>query len=142
PESLARARSEADRARRAHRPGIWHVEVDANLVFHYPYILTVSFLPEKDGIPAHSILHLAAALWKRPREDRIEPHVLAMNRARLPIGTAVLGEFPEVNAPRTERHLSAQSWTYWRSPLGASMRREQWLYEYERSIEPPLAADP
>lgn len=142
PESLARARSEADRARRAHRPGIWLVEVDANLVFHYPYIRTVSFLPEKDGIPAHSILHLAAALWKRPREDRIEPHVLAMNRARLQIGTAVLGDVPEVIAPRTARHLFAQPWTYWRYPLGAARRREEWLYEYERSKEPPLAADP
>lgn len=141
-EVLARHRDSAVEAAREARAGTWLLETDADLVVHYPYFRTVSFLPEAGNVPIRSVRHVIASLWKRARDPDVDRHMRALDRARLRLGQNILGDVPEVIVRRASRHLVAQPWRYWRYPLGAATREELRLYGYEYPIQPPPAADP
>lgn len=142
PRSLERDRREAlDAARRCH-PGLWLLEVDADLIFHYPYFRGVSFLPEEGSVPAQGIGHVATALWRRAEEDDIERYLDAIDHARVRTGIDILADLPEFIARRAARHLVTQPWRYWRYPLGAATRRERRLYGMPVDTPPPPLADP
>ncbi|HEX7119473.1 MAG TPA: hypothetical protein VF212_11835 [Longimicrobiales bacterium] len=144
PATLKRQRELVRRAAAEGRPGLWLLEVDTDLVVHYPFFRTVSFVPETGGggVPARSLRHVITSLWKRAREADVEPYLRALDRVRLRRGRDILGDLPEVVAGRAARHLMAQPWTYWRYPLGAATPEEARLYGTERPVRPPAAADP
>jgi len=123
-------------------PGLWLLEVDADLVFHYPYFRGVSFLPEEGSVPAHGIGHVATALWRRATDDDFEGYVQALDHARVRTGTDLLADLPEFITRRAARHLMRQPWRYWRYPLGAATRRDPRLYGLPRPTNPPPLADP
>jgi hypothetical protein len=142
PSSLARARREAHDAVNQCKPGIWLVEVDADLVVHYPFLRGVTFLRERNGVPVRGALDLMGALWRRVQDRAGADDLLELDRARLRFGRDVLADVPEFLLRRVSRHLMAQPWRYWRYPLGAATRDEPRLYGREANDEPPPAADP
>jgi len=141
PETLARNREKADEAMREGGAGIWLLEVDADLVVHYPFFRKISFLPE-GALPSRSIVHAAGGLWKRAKEEDVERHLRALDRTRLRTRQEILRDVPELIAGRAARHIVAQPWTYWRYPLGAATREELRVYGLEPPVPPPPAADP
>ncbi|HEX7049944.1 MAG TPA: hypothetical protein VF188_06990 [Longimicrobiales bacterium] len=141
-ETLAAHRTAAIDAVRSGRSGIWLLEVDVDIIVHYPFFRTVSFLPETGSLPARSVLHALGALWKRARDEDVDANLQALDRVRLRLGKDILGDVPEVAVRRASRHLVSQPWRYWRYPLGAGTREEARLYGYEAPVPPPAAADP
>ncbi len=141
--ALERHRELARKTAAKGRPGLWLLEVDTDLVVHYPFFRTISFVPETgSAVPARSIIHVITSLWRRAREDDIEPHLRALDHVRLRRGRDILGDLPEVIVRRAARHIVAQPWKYWRYPLGAATPEQARLYGYEHPIPPPPAADP
>lgn len=141
-ETTERQRELAMRTARQQRAGTWLLEVDADLIVHYPFFRTVTFLPDAGSIPARSLGHVLSALWKRARDEAVDQHMRALDRARLRLGEDILGDVPEVVLRRAARRIVAQPWTYWRYPLGAARREELRIYGYEEPVPPPAAADP
>jgi hypothetical protein len=141
-ESLARYRAQAKDSLVRQEPGTWLVEVDADLLVHYPYIRGMTFLPERGGVPARSVVDLIRALRHRIHHVPDPEDLVALDRMRLRFGRDVLGDVPEFMARRVSRHLMSQPWRYWRYPLGAATREEARLYGLEEPIVPPPAADP
>ncbi|MGH7541101.1 MAG: hypothetical protein ACRELC_08890 [Gemmatimonadota bacterium] len=139
---LARHREAAEERAAAAEPGLWLVEVDANLVFHTPFIRTVSFLPEGEAVPARSVRHLLSGLLARGRRDDPDDYLPALDALRIARGVEILDDIPEAIVPFTARHLLRIPWRYWRYPLGAHRRRDRRLYEEWRPEAAPPAADP
>lgn len=142
PKRLARHRADAIRHAAEGEAGIWLVEVDADMVFHTPFVRAVSFVPETGDVPVLGLGHLWTALWSRVPTEKAEPYLDALDRARIERGVGVLDDVPEVVANLTARHMLAQPWTRWRYPLGAQRRREPKVYERWAPPDPPPAADP
>ena len=140
--NLARHERVASEAIARNEPGTWLVEVDADLLVHYPFIRGVAFLPERGGVPVRSALDLISALWHRIRDEPGPTQLAALDRARLTLGRDVLADVPEFLLRRVSRHLMAQPWRYWRYPLGAASRQEPRLYARDFPDDPPPAADP
>jgi hypothetical protein len=138
---LHRDRDEALDAVQQRRPGLWLLEVDADLLFHYPFFRAVSFLPEEGRVPVHGIGHILTALWRRARDDEVEPFIGALDRTRIRTGTDLLADLPEFIVRRAARHLMTQPWRFWRFPLGAATRKDRRLYGEESAGEPPPIAD-
>ncbi len=141
-ERIVRQRTAALEHATTGRPGIWLVEVDASLIFHTPYIRTVSFLPEAEDIPVRSLWHLLSGLFKRGRRDDPDDYLPTLDLLRLRRGHGILDDIPEAIVPFAARHLLSIPWRYWRYPLGAQRRWNRRLYEQRRSQESPPAADP
>lgn len=142
PERLARHRGRALKHAARSEAGIWLVEVDADLLFHTPFLRAVSFVPEEGDVPVRGLGHLWAALWSRVSRDETERHLHALDRVRIRRGIGVLDDIPEALAHLAARHMLSLPWTHWRYPLGAQRRREPRLYSSEAPGEPPPAADP
>lgn len=123
-------------------PGVWLVEVDANVVFHTPWIRTVSFLPEGPEVPVRSLWHLIRATLLRQRRDDPDDYLPTLDTLRVLRGTDVLSDLPEAIVSLAGRHMLATPWRYWRYPLGVQRRREPRLYEKPGEPSRPLAADP
>lgn len=138
-ERHARAAREAIRR---NEPGIWLIEVDADVLVHYPFVRGATFVPEHGGVPVRGALDLVSALWRRIRDEPTAAQLAALDRARLHVGRDVLADVPEFVLGRVSRHLMTQPWRYWRYPLGAATRREPRLYARLADEEPPPAADP
>ncbi|MFV1986731.1 MAG: hypothetical protein ACC682_05600 [Gemmatimonadota bacterium] len=118
--------------------GFWLVEVDMNLIFHSPFVRTVTFVTEEDYLPVRSFWHLLSGLFRRgPRDDATE-YLPALDRVRLERGAGVLADLPEAIVSLASRHILSIPWRYWRYPLGAHRRRTRHLYEgdAERSAAP------
>jgi hypothetical protein len=141
-ERLERQRANAAEHAAEARPGIWLVEVDANLIFHTPFIRTVSFLPEMEDVPVRSAWHLLSGLFKRGRRDDPDDYLPTLDMLRLRLGRGILDDIPEAIVSFAARHMLAIPWRYWRYPLGAQRRWDRRLYEERRSQEPPPASDP
>ena len=141
-ERIVRQRTAALEHATTGRPGIWLVEVDASLIFHTPYIRTVSFLPEAEDIPVRSVWHLLSGLFKRGRRDDPDDYLPTLDLLRLRRGHGILDDIPEAIVPFAARHMLSIPWRYWRYPLGAQRRWNRRLYEQRRSQESPPAADP
>jgi hypothetical protein len=141
-ERIVRQRTAALEHATTGRPGISLVEVDASLIFHTPYIRTVSFLPEAEDIPVRSLWHLLSGLFKRGRRDDPDDYLPTLDLLRLRRGHGILDDIPEAIVPFAARHLLSIPWRYWRYPLGAQRRWNRRLYEQRRSQESPPAADP
>jgi hypothetical protein len=139
---LARHARHARESIESGEPGTWVVEVDADLLVHYPFIRGVAFLPERGGVPVRGALDLVSALWTRVRDEPAAAQLAALDRARLRIGRDVLADVPEFLLRRVSRHLMSQPWRFWRYPLGAASRQEPRLYGRDFPDEPPPAADP
>ncbi len=142
PQKMARHIEYAREALRDCTPGIWLVEVDADLVVHYPFLRGVAFLPERHGVPVRGAADLMGALWHRLHDEAGVDQLLALDRARLRFGRDFLADVPEFLLRRVSRHLMTQPWRYWRYPFGAATREEPRLYGREEPEEPPPAADP
>ncbi len=142
PGHLARDSATMREAVDAGQPGFWLVEVDANLLFHTPFIRTTSFLCEEEGVPARSVWHVLRSMWTRPRDHHVAAYERALYRLRVRQGLDLLEDVPEFVERLAARHMLAQPWRYWRYPLGAATRRERRLYEFEVEGEAPSAADP
>jgi hypothetical protein len=141
--SLQRSRMGALHAAAAGEPGVWVVETDADLVFHFPIFRALSFQQDTEGIPVHGIRHVLGSLWKRVADEQTRQPMRALERIRMETGVDVLGDLPEIIAPLAARKLLSQPWRYWRYPLGVARRREHRLYENENlPRERPLAAPP
>ncbi|MFQ5678332.1 MAG: hypothetical protein ACE5HP_02625 [Gemmatimonadota bacterium] len=138
----ARHRESALRHSREARPGTWLVEVDADLVFHTPFVRGVSFVPEEGDVPALGIGHLMNALWSRRPRDPSEPYLRRLDRLKVDRGEGVLDDIPEAAVGWAARQMLRRPWSYWRYPLGASRRREPRLYGREARQPPVRAADP
>jgi hypothetical protein len=122
--------------------GVWLVEVDADVLFHYPAIQGASFLPDTGTVPVRGLGHLLRALRER-RDDPLARRARAhLEEVRLRTGVHVLGDLPELVAPMTADRLLSLPWRYWRYPLGAASRRRPRLYGRLPPPEPPPAADP
>lgn len=141
-DALARQTQTARDTVAAGEPGVWVVEVDADLLVHYPYVRGVAFLPQEHGVPVRGMMELLRALWTRIKGEPSAAELVELERLRLRLGRDVLADVPEFVARRVSRHLMGQPWTYWRYPLGAATRAEPRLYGAATSDEPPLAADP
>lgn len=143
PEGRLERHARESRARaREGRPGLWVVEVDANVMFHTPFVRTVSFVAEEADVPVRSLRHLASGLFQRGRRDDPEPYLHALDAIRLRRGTGILDDVPELALHLASRHVLSQPWTHWRYPLGAHRRRERRVYEAEPTEGPPPPADP
>jgi len=140
--TMQRQREHALRAVRDAEPGVWMVEADADLVFHYPMFRGATFVPDGGDIPVQSFVHLLRALRTRLRHSDVALARSALARARMRSGAGVLDDLPEVIAIHTEDRLLSSPWRYWRYPLGAARRREPWVYGRESTEPPPPAADP
>ncbi len=139
--SLQRARTDALEAAANGEPGVWVVETDADLVFHYPIFRALSFQQDTEGIPVQGIRHVLSSVWKRVADEQTRPAMRALERIRMETGVDVLGDLPELIAPLAARKLLSQPWRYWRYPLGVARRREHRLYEDENlPRERPFAA--
>jgi hypothetical protein len=141
-ENLERHRREAADALAAREPGIWLVEVDADLLVHYPFIRGATFLRERGGVPVRSAMDLVAALWRRVGGPAAPEELHTLDRVRLRLGRDILADVPEFLLRRVSRHLMSQPWRYWRYPLGAATRIEPRLYGAIRPAAPPGASDP
>jgi len=122
--------------------GFWLVEIDMNLVFHSPFVRTVSFVPDGDHVPARSLWHVLSGLFRRGPRDDPDAYLGALDRIRLARGSSVLGDLPEVILPLATRHILAAPWRYWRYPLGAHRRREPRVYEHGGVDRAAPKADP
>jgi len=142
PDQLDRTRRNALECVDAGDPGLWVVETDADLLFHYPIFRAVSFEPDTDEVPVRGVRHVLGSLFKSVREVETRRPREALSRIRVRTGIDVLGDLPEIVAPLAERKLLSQPWRYWRYPLGVARRRERRLYEDEPPRDRPLAADP
>ncbi len=127
-ERLSRQARHARRRIAAGEPGVWLVEVDANLLFHTPLVRTVSFVPEGEDIHARSLWHLLSGLFVRGPRDDPDDYLPVLDRLRLERGSGILADLPEAVIPFAARHMLSIPWRYWRYPLGAQRRRETRLY--------------
>lgn len=139
---FARHHEAAVRHVREGRPGVWLVEMDAHVVFHTPWVRTVSFLPETKDVPVRSLRHVASGLFHGAARDDPEGSLAELEKLQLEVGTGVLGDIPEVVERRVERHIVSLPWRYWRYPLGAHRQQVPRLYGLEIEDPPPLIADP
>jgi len=141
PHRIERHRARARKLDADRRPGVWLVEIDANLIFHTPFVRTVSFVPEGDAVPTRSVWHLLSGLFRSGPRDDPDDYLLALDRARLDLGGGVLDDLPEAIVGLATRHLLATPWRFWRYPLGAQRRRERRLYSDPDPAGRPPAAD-
>ena len=141
-DALARHRQEAEKAFANGDAGVWVVEVDADLLVHYPFIRGVAFLPDAPGLPVRGVVDLVRALWSRVKTEPQPAELLALERLRVTLGRDLLADVPEFLVRRVSRHLMSQPWRYWRYPLGAATRAEPRLYGRDGSRSPPPIADP
>lgn len=111
--------------------GFWLVEVDMNLVFHSPFVRTVTFVTEQDLLPVRSFWHMVSGLFRRGPRDDPASYLSALDRVRLERGGGILADLPEALVSLASRHILSIPWRYWRYPLGAHRRRERRLYEGE-----------
>lgn len=132
----------ATEAARAGGSGVWLVEVDADVLFHYPAIQGATFLPDTGTVPVRGLGHLLRALRERRDDPLARPARKRLEALRLTSGVHILGDLPELIAPMTADRLLSLPWRYWRYPLGAASRRLPRLYGRVPSPEPPPAADP
>jgi len=140
-DRLRRQRDAARESIECGGTGFWLVEVDMNLVFHTPFVRTVSFVPEGDTIPFRSLWHVLSGLFRRgPRDDAIA-YLPELDRIRLARGEAVLADVPEAIASLTARQILAIPWRFWRYPLGAQRRREPRIYDGAAVEDASLRAD-
>ena len=142
PAHLDRDNEAMKEAVRDGRPGFWLVEVDANVIFHAPFIRTISFLCEGEGAPTRSVWHLLRSMWKQPRDHNVAAYERELYRLRVHEGLDLLEDVPEFVERWAARQMLSQPWTYWRYPLGAATRREQRLYEQRVEPRVPPASDP
>ncbi|MDX1675738.1 MAG: hypothetical protein R3314_13170 [Longimicrobiales bacterium] len=142
PGARERQQSRARKAASGDGAGIWLVEVDADLIFHSPMFRGVSYLQDTGGLPVRGVGHVLRSLWRRVREDDVEPGMRALSRLRVERGVDALGDIPEFVIRRAEERLVREPWSYWRYPMGAASRREPYIYEPLHPAEPPAAADP
>jgi hypothetical protein len=140
--TVERQRAHAREAVARSEPGLWLVEIDADLLVHYPFIRGLAFLPERGGVPVRSLIDLLGALWRRVHDEPTPTELMMLDRARLRVGRDVLADVPEFLLRRVSRHLMSQPWRYWRYPLGAATRQEPRLYGRDFPDDPPPAADP
>jgi hypothetical protein len=122
--------------------GLWLVEVDADVLFHYPAIQGASFLPDTGTVPVRGLGHLLRALRERRDDPLARRARLHLEEIRLRTGVHVLGDLPELVAPMTADRLLSLPWRYWRYPLGAASRRLPRLYGDLPPPQPPAVADP
>jgi hypothetical protein len=111
--------------------GFWLVEVDMNLVFHSPFVRTVTFVTEEDLLPVRSFWHMLSGLFRKRHRDDAREYLQSLDRVRLERGRGVLSDLPEAIVSVASRHILSIPWKYWRYPLGAHRRRERRLYEGE-----------
>ena len=142
PEQLEELKRDARKARAEGTPGIWLVEVDANVVFHTPDLRAVTFLPDEGRIPARSIGHVLRSMWARVAEPDPAASLRRLETIELETGVDLLADLPELIADRAARHILSLPWTYWRYPFGANRGREDRAYEAWREPEALAAADP
>lgn len=128
-ERLARQRERCLDSVRVGGTGFWLVEVDMNLIFHSPFVRTVTYVPEEDLLPVRSFWHILSGLFRRAPRDDPSSYLPALDRIRLQRGTGVLSDLPEAAVSLAARHILATPWRYWRYPLGAHRRRDRRLYE-------------
>ena len=138
-ERQARQAAHAREHLAAGEPGVWLVEIDANLLFHTPFVRTVSFVPEGEDIHARSLWHLLSGAFARGPRDDPDDYLPVLDRLRLEGGSGVLEDLPEAVIPLAARHMLAIPWTHWRYALGAQRRREARLYG-RREVLPDIGA--
>ena len=141
PAVRERDTSRAGEAVREGESGVWLVEVDADVLFHYPAIQGATFLPDTGTVPVRGLGHLLRALRERRDDPRAREARKRLEALRLTRGVNVLGDLPEVIAPMTADRLLSLPWSYWRYPLGAASRRQPRLYGELPDPAPPAASD-
>jgi hypothetical protein len=141
-DRVARQLEAARRTGAEGRAGFWLLEADADPVFHAPFMRAVSFVPEEERVPTHSVGHLASALWKQAERDDPDRFRREVERIRARTGVGLFRDAPEVASGLVSRHMLSQPWRWWRYPRGAATRREVRLYGGGPGEERPPAADP
>jgi len=141
-ERLDRLEAEATGALAEGEAGFWLLEVDADPVFHTPFLRAVSYVPEEERVPVRSVGHLLQAIWKQAERDDPDTFRLELERAEIRLGHDLFEDAPEVASRLVAGHLLAQPWRYWRYPLGAATRRTDPLYGGRDPADPPPASDP
>lgn len=141
-EALGRCDKEALEAVRTERPGMWLLEVDADVAFHAPFFRVISFLPDEGHVPARRVGHVLRALWKHAKDDERDAALEALERAEVREGVDLLEDVPEFIAHLAAQKMLSQPWRYWRYPLGANRRHERRVYETGDPPGAPPASDP
>lgn len=141
-DRVARQLEVARRTGAEGRAGFWLLETDADPVFHAPFMRAVSFVPEEERVPTHSVGHLVSALWKQAERDDPDRFRREVERVRARTGVGLFRDAPEVASGLVSRHMLSQPWRWWRYPRGAATRREVRLYGGGPDGERPPAADP
>lgn len=113
--------------RESERRAAWVVEVDMNLVGHYPELRGVFLLPLREGWRRARLRQLARSLRIQVESDHPSRYRSAVRRLRL-AGTDFLGDIPEYLHWFALDRLLSIPWRFWRYPRGANTAARSFLY--------------
>jgi hypothetical protein len=121
--------------------GTWVVEVDTDLLGHWPELRGVFLLPPRQGWRQARLRQLARSLRveveaDRPRDFRDVVHRLRLDRRDF------LEDIPEYLRWLALRRLLSIPWRYWRFPRGANTTARPLLYGDGSDISGPRASEP
>lgn len=109
------------------RRAAWVVEVDMNLVGHYPELRGVFMLPLRHGWRRARLRQLARSLRFQVQHDRPSEYRSAVRRLRL-AGADFIRDIPEYLHWFALDRLLSMPWRYWRFPRGANAAASSYLY--------------
>ncbi|KAL0227645.1 hypothetical protein RCL1_003788 [Eukaryota sp. TZLM3-RCL] len=120
--------------------GCFIVEADANVIFHTPELITLTFSPTTEKLPAQRIYHLFSALFKQAVREDPSPFLLKLEKLQLEIGQELFDDVPEFLGEAVAKNMLSLPWTYWRYPFGVNSSRKAKLYGDASGFERRLKA--
>lgn len=127
-EALTRHREIVEELRRDPEcRAAWVVEVDMNLVGHYPELRGVFMLPLHQGWRRARLRQLARSLRFQVQHDHPHDYRDAVRRLRL-AGADFIRDIPEYLHWFALNRLLSMPWSYWRFPRGANAAASAYLY--------------
>ena len=141
-ESRERHRAIIDEIRNdPERGAAWVVEVDMNLVGHYPELRGVFLLPLVEGWRRARLRQLAGSLRLQVESDHPSRFRSSVRRLRLG-GRDFIEDIPEYLHWFALDRLLSMPWRYWRFPRGANAAGRPFLYGTAASLPAVSANEP
>ncbi|KAL0241500.1 hypothetical protein GEMRC1_006735 [Eukaryota sp. GEM-RC1] len=124
--------------------GMWKVEVDADVVFHTPLLITVSFVPFVEGhFPAQQLKHLTAALFKQEARESSSLYMLRLEKLQLDIGREIFSDCPEWLSDKVSTNMMSIPFRWWRYPYGCFSKKSVFMYSSHPMLDKKQhASDP
>lgn len=142
PERAKQHTSWLDELRADERADVaWVVEVDTDLIGHWPQLRGLYLLPLREGWRKARILQLLSSLRVRMSRDNPKPYRNVVRRLRLG-GPDFFEDIPEHLRGYALRQLVSIPWTFWRYPRGANSGVRRYLYAGARDAVPPSVCEP